>query len=568
MAERPPTPRLAAPLRRAGLWLAGGLLLALAAAARLPFTEGEPLLAWGGGEVWGHLWTWWWHGQALPAWPAGTDLARGSSLWPVIDPLPTLLGGLLSRLSSPVLAWNLLAVGALVLAFCGGAWCARRCGGHPWTGGLVLAMGPIFTGGLVSGLSEDLALGLLAVVLTLALVPTPPGRQDALPSWPWALGLGLGLGSLAWCGLYLAWLGAGVALVAGLVRLRRQARALPRWICAAALAALLAAPPLLQHGERALTGAGHHSGTRIERVEPLWRVNPWRQADLASFLAPGRADLPEDAVVRLHPVYLGLAALLLALAGGRSRWWWLLAAALLLAPGPSLRWAGQSLGLRNPAAQLLEWLPGGSQINHHARLFLLGQVALAMLASRGARRLKRWAPAAAALVALEYALLAPLPWPLPSADAAAPDLLRELHVLPAGGLLWLPMGGPGISPQRALLDQRAHGRPLALDPNHPGPPSWAAQSATASWLFGLGQHVAPAAPGEPLPCELTERDLSCLAVAQPWSAEVERHLGPPDLQGADGAAWNLLRLCQVAVQDADDERAAPATDMLMQEQAP
>ena len=563
------------PLVAAGV----GLALVSLAAARLPWAGEEPLLAFEGAEVWGHLWTWWWHGQALPGWPEGTELALGTSQWPVIDPLPALLGSLLCRGLGPALAWNLLAMAALAGAFAGGWYAARRCGGDGIVGGFVLAMAPVFTGSLVSGLSEDAALGLLAVAVALVL------RPGETPSWRWALGTGLALGVLAWCGPYLAWLGAVVALVAGLFQGLRRPRSLPRWLAAGLLAALLALPPLLAQGERALSGTGHHAGVRVVQVEPLWRVNPWGAADLASFVAPGRAEIPKDAVVRLHPVYLGWMALLLAAAGGRSRWWWLLLGSLLVAPGEQLQWLGQSTGGHNLAAAALDWLPGGAQLNHHARLFLLGHLALAVLAARGARRLGRClgrariATGAAALVALEYALLAPLPWPLPAADATPPDFLSELEPLTSGGVVTLPLGVPGVSPQRPLLDQRAHGRSLALDPNHPGPPFWLPRSQLGAWLVVLGHDPTAAPPAQLSAASILERGFTILAVQRSLQDPVQHVLGAPQAQGDDGAAWDLRayeirrlsrqeELEQLATPDAAPTTATAPADMLPVEQAP
>ena len=64
-----------------------GATLAMALVGAGLFTAQSPaLLGFEGGELWGHAWTQWWHGEALPAWPAGTPLATGSSDWPVIDP--------------------------------------------------------------------------------------------------------------------------------------------------------------------------------------------------------------------------------------------------------------------------------------------------------------------------------------------------------------------------------------------------------------------------------------------------------------------------------------------------
>ena len=126
------------------------------------WTAEEPvLLAWAGGEVYGHAWVQWWHGLALPGWPSGTDLARGTEVWPVIDPLTTGLAALLGRLVGWTVAWNGVLLGSVALAFVGGAVLARRYDGDPLVGGTVLALGPVFLGSLASGLTEDFSLGLL-----------------------------------------------------------------------------------------------------------------------------------------------------------------------------------------------------------------------------------------------------------------------------------------------------------------------------------------------------------------------------------------------------------------------
>lgn len=551
------------------------LLLGLAAWPLLA-TDDEPLLAWRGAEVWGHAWTWWWHGELLPTWPAGTELATGTASWPVIDPLPALLGAALSRTMSAVVAWNTVALTSIAGAFAGGWWLARRIGGQGVVGGVVLAMGPVFTGSLLSGLSEDAAIGLLAVALGLVVKPREHGTEPALPSWRWALATGLCLGLLAWCGPYLAWLAAAAALLAGALQLVGHPRAWARWLAAGALAALLATPPLLAQGARALTGVGHRRGLHLAGPEPLWQLNPWGQADLVAFFTPGAAALPADAVIRLHPTYLGLVVLGLALVAGRSRWWWLLLGALLLAPGEQFHVLGAGSGIPNPAAMALDWLPGGALLNHHARLFLLGQVALAALAALGAQRLAmRWRSAAVVpvvvlAVGLDYGLLAPVGWPLPAAPAAAPDFLSDLDALEPGKLLWLPTGGPGLSPQRPLLDQRVHGRPLALDPNHPGAPYWLPRTPLGAWLASLGRDPDATPPSDHDLTPLVEHDLAVLAVAAPLDTVVAAHLGPPQVQGRDGAAWDL----RVAVAGASRPRAsdlpprARFEDMLTEEPAP
>jgi hypothetical protein len=104
------------------------------------------------------------------------------------------------------------------------------------------------------------------------------------------------------------------------------------------------------------------------------------------------------------------------------------------------------------------------------------------------------------------------------------------------------MGGPGASPQRALLDQRVHGRALALDPNRPGPPPWIHESALGTWLATLGRGAAPPHPADLDPGALLARGYAILLVQGPSQIAVARALGPPRVAHPDVAAWDLARL--------------------------
>ncbi|MCB9743610.1 MAG: hypothetical protein H6740_13500 [Alphaproteobacteria bacterium] len=534
--------------------LIGAVLAVALAAAALPFADGPALLAWPGGEVWGHAWVQWWHGEALPAWPSGTALAVGADPWPVMDPLPTALAGVVGRTLGYVAGWNLVLLIGVLLAFLGGAALARAQGGEPLVGGAVLATGPALLGSMASGLTEDAWAGLLA--LSFAAL-TGTGLASA------ALG-GLLLGLSAWCGLYLAWFGAGVAVCLGLGALWRGwregalATALRRWGLAAALAVLMAAPALAPHLERAGDASAHRSGVTVEQSEPLWQLNPWRGADLASFWAPGAPTLEGDEQLRLHPVYLGWLALGLALFAGRSPWWGLLLLSGAMAAGRRLRWAGEPLGMDNPVALFVgDTLPFAELINHHARWMLVGEIALAVLAARGAARvihrvihtpppdqnpickptmIHRVAAAAIALgISLEISLLSPAPLPLPLADAAVPEVWAAARG-GEGALLPVPAGGPGVHFQRPLFDQRAHGRPLAISPNRPGPGPRAGAHPLGRWLGGVG---LPQAPRPPASLSLEGLPFGGIVVQDAHVAEVEAVLGPPTVRAEGGAYWAL-----------------------------
>jgi len=506
-------------------------LVALLVGARLAWAPG--LLGAEGGEVFGHAWVQWWHAEALPGWPDGP----GSWLvqpraWPVIDPLPTLLSALLTRVAGLTTGWNAVMLGGVVLAFVGGADLARRSGGDPTVGGLALALAPALMGSAASGLTEDLAVGLVA--LALSRVGDADWRQGALA--------GVLLGILAWCGLLLAWMAglAAVALGVGAVLRDRS-----RWrglIAGAAAAAVISAPAALLQGDR-LDGAGHRAGQLMERAEPLWRLNPWRGVDLASFLVPGAMD-PGDALVRMHPGYLGLSLLGLAVVGRWSRWWAVLAAVVVLAPGPRLAWMGTPLDLDNPAVSILHAIPLGDLVNHHGRLLLLGAVALSVLAARGAARVPvRWRMAVGGLVAMDLAALSPLPLPLPTtpheplAVTACTDRPCVDDLSP-GGLLELPLAGPGVHFQRPLLQQPFHRRPVLANPNRPGLPASAGRTDSGRWLGSLALPEPAPSPQRFEPPE----GVSVLVSRDPATIErLAAVLGAPDIERGATAAWDVGR---------------------------
>lgn len=514
MIQRPPA-----------TWLLGALACVALAAAGLVFS-GPAYLGYHGAELYGHAWVQWWHGEALPAWPAGTELAHGASHWPVIDPLPTFLGAALGRALGYAAAWNLLAMASVGGAFMGGAALAKRWKGDPWVGGTVLALGPALAGSLASGLTEDWALGLLAGALALL-----SGKEHK----ELALG-GVLLGLCIWCGLYLALVGAGIALLLGVWRIAQDRKAWRGQVLAGGLASVLASPALWLQGSR-LSGEGHRAGNVLAQVEPLWQFNPWKGADLASFWVPGSPDLAADALVRMHPAYLGFGVLALAIWGGKSRWWVPTLAWVVLSTGEQLRWAGAPLNVSNPFVLALQSLPLTGLLNHYGRLLLGAQLGLAVLAARGAMRAPkhvRWALPLILLVELTW--VSPAIWPLPVTSAPQATLLQDLDPpLPTGALLTVPVAGPGVHLQQPLFEQRLHGWPVAASPNRPGAPGAVTQTQTGRWLAG---------PKAQAPTDLDLRELKTAGVSAIFVRTshidwVETGLGKPDQQGPGGALYKI-----------------------------
>ncbi len=459
-------------------------------------------------------------------------------VWTVIDLAPTGLASVVGRAAGLAAGWNTTIFVGVFLAALGGAALARRVDGDPIVGALVLALAPSLQGTIASGLTEDLFVGIPA--LGLAWLGRP-GRVRAF-------GAGLALGLTAACGLVLAWGAALAALIlAGCVLWQDRSR----WrsvAISAGTAVVCAAPVVALHASR-LTGHGHRSGLVQQQAEPLWRVNPWHGADLLSFVTPGAVDWG-DALLRLHPGYLGWSVLLLACLGRARAFAALAALFVLLSPGAEFALGGQPTGIANPVHAAVSVLPFGSLLNHRARLLLFAALALAALAAHGARRIApRWRWAVWVAVAVDCALLSPVGLPLPTVET--PHLrvfdCHEASSLPAstprclddfapGMVLHLPMAGPGIHFQRPLLLQARHGRPILLNPNQPGLPPDLADTPTGRWLSGLAFDAPPPPPAGPdLPA-----GVSLLVVEEPYVDAVAAGLGEPSLRRADSAVWGSV----------------------------
>ena len=496
------------------------------------------LLGSPGAEVYGHAWVQGWVADAWPTLPAEIDSLNppDRTSWRVIDPAVTWLAAGLAQVVGTILAYNLVLLGSVLLAWWGGWHLARRLGGDPYVGAVALALAPSYLGSLASGLTEDACVGLVA--LALAHVGTRNTRE--------AVAAGLLLGLTTWVGLYLALMAAMGASLLGVAALIRDRRLLLPLAVSAALALLVAMPPVVMQGGR-LGGVGHRAGApKSERPEPHWRVNPHRGADLASLVVPGPDPVDDDALIRIHPAYLGFSLIGLGLLSGRRRleWMVLVGGTVLLVTGPEIRVAGQWTGVTNPVAAGLAELPGFRLLNHWGRLMLLVHLGLAAVAAVGAARLARTRPVLRVVlpvvVGLELWLASPGGPPLPITDARVPEVYRRLDGLPEGGVLVVPSAGPHVAFQRPLLYQRAHGRPLFLHPNRPGY-GRAEGTPLVRWFASLpGERKDPPEPRrEESLARLRALGVGVIVVDEIYVDDVREVLGAPDVETSDGAAWGV-----------------------------
>ncbi len=434
------------------------------------FSSGE-LIGSSHGEVYGHAWTHWWRGEIFPSWSSGTDMALGVSNMPAIDPLPSLLSILVGKLFGVVFGYNFLIFCAVFLAAYGGWVLAESVDGDPYLGAIALALAPAFLGSIRSGLTEDAALGLLALAISCIF------RSKIILA-------GFFIGLLAWCGLLLAWLGGLCCFIIGLFRIK-ELKIDPRSLFLSVLLIfLLAFSAASFHADRLLSTQDlQHAGV----FESNWILNPSRQIDFMSLFVPSFHEI-QAPPGRTHPGYLGFSLLFLALFSKQRLVWFVLFIFVGLALGPEVRVFGHPFMAFNPVHWLLDFFPGADRVNHHGRALLSAAVVLSLLAAGGARVFHRWRFQLRTLVLLELCLLSPISPVLPITPVSDSVVLNELADLPPGNVLVLPPGGPGISPQQSLWHQHIHEKKLLLDPNRSGMPNFLLSSNLMTWLNGLGFH--------------------------------------------------------------------------------
>lgn len=495
--------------------------LSLVVCCHVLIRDGE-LLGSQGAEVFGHAWTHWWRGEAFPHWPNGTDLAVNTTNWPVMDPLPMLVSSTMGYFFGPVFGYNFWICCSVFLAAWGGWLLAKQVGGNPWVGSLVLAWSPAFIGSLRSGLTEDGGVGLIAMGLAFLLAN----------QW-WLAGICIGLS--AWCGLVLGWFGGIAALVVGFAIIKQDRQRWKKVFSAGSIGLLLSAVAGWFHMDR-LAQEGKRFGELQIEHEPNWILNPVHHCDLASLFVPGQVDM-EGLLIRTHPGYLGVFVVFCALVGFRWRWFTVAFTMLFLSFGEVIWFMGSSTGIPNPVTAVFTLLPGGEQINHYGRALPIASIAISVLASMGvqriAKRLSNGNWILLLLVGLDLSLLSPISPILPVTEPS-PKILSQLDDLSPGAVLVLPAGGPDISFQKPLWEQRLHNRVVLLDPNQPGIPSKYAKGEWMKWLNGLAFHddnfvgqvsFAPT--------------IALLLVKKEYSFRLIDVLGPPDKRDQSYFIWDI-----------------------------
>lgn len=450
-----------------------------------------------GNDVWNHVWGYWWVNEEVKKgyFPLLTDLLRfpGTSKLFFIDTFGALWTLPVQWLAGPVAAYNLSIFVGFWLAGLG-AWAlcrhvvAQRFGGGEGAslvGAATFMLAPHLLAQAYNGISETITAGTLALatlgVLRFAERPTF-GRAVV-----GALAAALCMLSNNYYGLFAA-LGAGVIGLALAVsrweRVNWRGLPIPALVLAGLAVALVA--PSLWLFQQSLEGP-----SAIVNRDPdfVWRsLISHNITDLVSVFRPGhvyspdlKAEHGEDLLIVTYIgwVPLALAAFgLLSLKRWRDRLPWVLWIGLfgLLMLGPYLYVNGAYVTVDDrriplPFLAFFDAFPIFARISHPFRFVVPVQLAVAVLASLGARRLPaRWAGAAGVLLVVEALKLSPAPWPIarsPTEMPASTAILAEDPV--AGAVLDLPMGLPNL--ERAIYNywQIGHGRPSPYSLNEPNP---------------------------------------------------------------------------------------------------
>jgi len=571
----PASAPLPSPWAERGAVAAVLLLLPLLLLWPLPRLGTGEVLAAPGYEAAAHLWGLWaalhlgqplvLHTGLLAA-PQGVDMV-------LVDPVNLPWFALGQALGGPALGFDAVAWGGLLVAGLAGALLAVEVQGRPWVGALAAMVAPPLLCAPGDGLTEDLAVGWVALQLALTLRFLRTGQPAT------GLAATLALGACAWGGPYNGLLAGLVDLGLVLGQLRRP-RALVRLAVVGLGGAALASPvawAILARRAATLPGAAARATLpaaelAVDRfrgglMTGIDLLDPWLPAPLTGGVPP----VP-------HTGYLGLVALavsVVVVARDRRRWPWLVGALGLtaLALGPHLSLAGQPLRLGGapllgPAGLLIQALPAAGRLTRWYRSSAVAALLLVPLLARAARGgPRRSLPLAAALV-VDALLLAPVAWPRPHAalpDAAAWAQLPSPGAEP-GAILDLPLSTSGTPRAGDWRDagpagQVLHGRPIG------GAMMGLAPSPEARQGQRLVQELLRGAPVDPAAlARLRRQGFAFVAIRTDYlplglegGARLDAALGPAVVDEAS-LRVHRLRLPSAEVPDPSREPRAPRVD--------
>ncbi|MBQ7502231.1 hypothetical protein IJT93_05875 [bacterium] len=456
-------------------------------------------------DLWKHTWDAWWVNSELqqgrfPLRSSLQNFPEGGKLY-VIDPFNSLVSGLMSRLIGLTAAFNLTHLLQLYLS-CMGAWllgcCICRDKAAALVTGVIYGISPfILTSGVCSGICETTNLEWLPLSLLGLIVCFRTERPAAAVIFT---SLSLCLGALGcWyysmtCIICVVILCLWAAFVKRLPILGCEEKQKLNWFCpliACLLSLIMISPCALAFAD-SLKGEGSllaqidiTERQQAGNLEFFHKEGHFKNnAPLLGYFVPGKDNLSiaDDVDLRMKTVYIGAAALLLAVlgfcGGGMAcRFWALLGGVLLLmSTGPYFTyWGEDSLSVPvNPIYwAAYNFVPGFKMAVITDRLSIAVQLSAAVLAGIGVHLLraglKKYFIYAVCLLALtvvaEVVFVSPVPFPLPAAASAMPRQAEALAKEEGmGGVIQLPLNriGGQMQPGEYYYWQTFHRKPMPI----------------------------------------------------------------------------------------------------------
>ena len=217
------------------------------------------LFGFANAEVFGHVWSQSWRFQNWPEGLFGTDQTIGTTQFPLIDPIPTLIVNAIGLFLPLTSAYNLLFLSSLAISAGVMRWMFLSDSEEP-SGDISLILlvcaSPMIWGSLNSGLTEDW--GLFFPMLAIIALKRKQIR--------WA---GIWVAVAAYWGLVLGWMSAILVSVYALLHMRSRRELLQMWL----MMGVCVLPLMGLHWDR-LWLEGHRSLAPPVQFEPMWVLNP------------------------------------------------------------------------------------------------------------------------------------------------------------------------------------------------------------------------------------------------------------------------------------------------------
>lgn len=483
------------------------------------------LLGFEHAEVFGHVWNHSWRLSDVPSSLFGTSKTVGTESFPLIDPIPTLIISLLTFFVSLPSAYNLVFLGSISLfATAMKKFEMGEGDSNTFSEMAIVALAmtcPIVWGSLDSGLTEDW--GLFIPALALVFVAQ---KRIVLA--------GCCVVGAAYWGLVLGWMSAILVSVFALMHHLSWRDLGKLWL----IMGMGVLPLVGLHSER-LGLVGHRSVSPPAQWDPMWALNPWHHADVASLFWIGSLDFSNH-IIRLHPASLGIAALAVSFGCRDWKLWVLFAMSLGFAFGPEFYWMGYSTGISNPFHWALSAIPGSDLLNHHGRWMLMATMCWILIVVKGMAhfRIIKWMTP---IIVVEWLFATPLGFPLmgtPQIETSV--VLNEVKngSLPENTrLLRIPVRGPDVVFQQALYEQTIHNQPIWMNPNRPNPAEWLTLSVDSQWI----ETVAFTKTIPEKAC--VPSNVGGVLVVEPFVSMFTESWGASTLQDEQYAFWSTPPIC-------------------------